>query len=598
MEGASCWTWSSLMAAFITISSVPRLKPLSASRVLALQVIGWIGAITLILLEVRKTPYYADDEPNSQIAAVLAYTHESSGHYIGRITRQWMTNEGRFFPMSGFEAVHLFTSVNSRLVYKSLQILVVVLCSLLVGLLVAQITKDRGIAVLSAGVMISLVQIRAWYDPTIAFSVLLPSVTIKILLAINLLIYAARTTSRVRQSLAILGALTAWSYAVFQYETAVLLFPAVIVAIWAVANHQRFLKIIETVLMSIPVLTALVISRVLRAGVVASPGYQMNLDRNLLFFTYIRQLFSALPFSYAVSDLGRFMPGIGVIAIALAVLVASLLTTGLKPAKTNRRGILSLVLIGCVFLLGPPITTAVSARWQLEVVWGVGYLVVFMQYVGLAILIAALIALIAGKLTQRNFRFAQVAIGLITATIVLGTATSNREVSNRLEPIATTRALFEDSVRDGIFNRIVDDSTIISPSTNSNGWVNPWYYQWLNGSRTHKFTGVQDGMVLACTNATEPFGCDLKGPWWGFAELPHGDRDTVDVIGQFSRLDVDFFSTELIPGTVYLVADSKSQLPLPCQIGVTKTRSGNWKGKCVRSVTSFKQVTNLLEAMG
>jgi len=72
-----------------------------------------IGMLMRLLWAVLGTPYVADDIPNSQRSAGLAAARESLIDFTFRLTRQWMKNEGRFFPVSVFENSLLFYTVHS-----------------------------------------------------------------------------------------------------------------------------------------------------------------------------------------------------------------------------------------------------------------------------------------------------------------------------------------------------------------------------------------------------------------------------------------------------------------------------------------------------
>ena len=104
-------------------------------------------------MPVLRTPFWGDDEPNSQRAATLSYFQMRALRYVWNSTSDWIRSEGRFFPVSAFENVFIFTNVGSRWSYKLISVAAIVMCALAVGWLFRLLVNARGMMLL--GVMCS-----------------------------------------------------------------------------------------------------------------------------------------------------------------------------------------------------------------------------------------------------------------------------------------------------------------------------------------------------------------------------------------------------------------------------------------------------------
>ena len=116
----------------------------------------WIVALLLaiiacfaILWPVLSTPFYADDIFNSQHSAHIAASDQSVWSYSASGVRQWMDNEGRFFPVSSIEGVFLFDTVHDRGLYKVIQVATTFIAAALLAVFIAVLTRDRRLGLLA-----------------------------------------------------------------------------------------------------------------------------------------------------------------------------------------------------------------------------------------------------------------------------------------------------------------------------------------------------------------------------------------------------------------------------------------------------------------
>ena len=387
---------------------------------------AWVfGTLVWLLWPVLGTAFVADDIPNSQRSAGLAAANESLIDFTFRLTRQWMDNEGRFFPISVFENALLFDNIHSRLLYKMLQVVMVCLMVSVMALFVWLVTHRREMMLLTIAFFCVALQVRFWYDPTISFGVLLPSNGIKALTALCCIVIALRREKRWEfYSLLGLAALL-WLLALMQYEIVVLLST---VALFIVIHEKTALlprRVMALLSVGIPTFAFLVISRVIRTGVTASPAYDTNFATVDVSRALKYQILGALPLSVPFSGVdNRF--GVGDAIANLSFLQICLCVTSIVaifyliycldyPGLRTR---IFLLLTALAFLILPAIPTSLSERWQTELGPGHAYLPVMLQYLGTALLLLWMVTEtmeIIRRLTRKTVTL-QKALTLIAAT--------------------------------------------------------------------------------------------------------------------------------------------------------------------------------------
>lgn len=486
-----------------------RLKGVTAAVTLAL-VSLWL------LLPVIRSGYLADDIPNSQRSAWLIEAHEGVWSYTVRLTRQWMTNEGRFFPVSVLENTLLFDLVHSRFLYKSMQIgAVVLVISLLVTFLKRLTGRGWRFPTLCGLGVLCAVQIRTWYDPIISFGLLLPSATAKILIALILVCVGIESKRSMMVFVAFLGAAILWFAALLQYEVVLLLgwIPLGIAYLRPGSTIGRRIAAVSSI--AIPSLIVVAISRIVRAGVIPSPAYETNLQFGTVLRTLKFQATGAFPFATLNPSIDgrpgpleslRSISVFGWLIVLSALVLFVFLIRGMGELEPRIR--LVLVAIGTSFWLFPAVPTSMSVRWQSELGPGKAYLPVFLGYIGVGVLLAVGLEFAFSSL--RRIELSGWAVRVLTvpvaAVLVLCLAVNHagfNHVVNSYSGFRTDRELFENAARDGLFDHINTGSVILSEAADPNMWVNPVYLNWLGGP---------SGTVIVRPEETQV--CAADGPQW------------------------------------------------------------------------------------
>lgn len=531
-------------------------------------------------------------------SAVLQYTNESPMAYVWRMAEVWRKSEGRFFPVSAIENVYMFHLIHDRVTFKILQMISVLSVALLASLVMRGFGLSRLWQIFTPIVVLIVIQVQMWFDATMGFGLLLQSVMIKFLFVTWLVTKMCQTKdSRVATACWLLTFVT-WTLAVFQYEVVVFVWPVLVFAV-ALLPASRLRRLTAVGATAIPTAISVVTALVLRSGVTASDGYTISLFTTGFWRAFAQQLVAAIPLSSIVflNQSGWSTRSWVVSALVFSAIVIGMSRLYQQVANRHRRSTLIVISFGLGLAIFPAVPVAMSLRWQNQLSWGHGYLAVFIQYVGVAFLLVGLIAVLIQATCAKGVASRYICTGVV-ALVLAGIGGSHaagiESVVNGVEPITWRRELFEEAVRDGFFDEVPPNASIISASYNPNGWFSPWYYAWLGGNRSHLLSGTTNGMVASCTEAVNEGRCMLTGPWWGFAEFLSDSRYTVGVLGLYTRLDVDPMSTEMVSGSIKVVGNNQQDLPPECRRSLRQTRSGNWTGSCVREVTTLGQVLALL----
>ena len=477
-----------------------------------------IGMLVWLLWPVLGTPYVADDIPNSQRSAELAATRESLIDFTFRLTRQWMKNEGRFFPVSVFENSLIFHTVHSRLIYKSLQLMFVLFLALSLAALVQLLTRNWRAALLTVIFFSVALQVRVWYDPIISFGLLLPSTGIKALLALCFIVLGIRAKRKSLTALYFGGAAVLWCLALMQYEVVILLSSIGVLISFHESDGTKIKRIAGALSIVLPSFFFLMVSRLIRNGVVASPAYVTNFDMGIVLQTLKYQVLGALPLTVPYSRVDKRLAMGGTITqlsgvqialcIAMAFVVALIIwQIKYTPLKTR----LFLLCSGIVLLIFPAVPTSFSVRWQMEVGPGNAYLPVMLQYLGTSLLLLFLVMEFKNVVTSKGHkRSVLVSLAIASLSFAIG-ATSVIAISTNRSGIEyagefysgfrVDREIFEAAIRRDLIPGSLSGGVFMSAAYDPALWVNVEYIRWLGGPVISTLGKPQT--LLTCKNAGE-----------------------------------------------------------------------------------------------
>lgn len=217
------------------ISNIKMLASrLGAQRLLKIY-IGFGAIWTINLSTIFRSSWAGDDWPISQTPYWIQWRY-------GALTNwniwteamfwndQWMTGAGRFYPLTWIESRFVFSYLTELWQYKLYQVGMLFFAGLLMVVVCFLFTRSHIFAIFALASLSLTVQFRRDFDPHLAFAVMLPSLLIKIFLAVIFAYLAGRESRKI--SGALLGAASGIIFfaAMSTYEFGFLLFPMLVIS--------------------------------------------------------------------------------------------------------------------------------------------------------------------------------------------------------------------------------------------------------------------------------------------------------------------------------------------------------------------------------
>ena len=409
-----------------------------------------------------RTDWIGDDAAYSALNGVLGADHLSLWTAMLRAFGEWFGGNGRFYPGSILEKYLVFHFFTDRVAYKLL----------LLGSALAALEAFRRCVAAYGGVTFAnvaalcavvLLQERGYHDALFAYNAIPQAIAIA--LALSLWSFRAWLDEGDRRA--------AWSSALLfgaaalTYEDAyglALLYPLVARARgagWSTAWKSAWPQLTVAA-----VLAALEIAARRFVHLPPDSNYATNFAPHAALVTLGLQLVAALPVSYWLfdpssifsrtswDDFARNDPLSLPFALALGV-VACLVVSRLPARDPNPARCAASV--GLALAVLPALPLAVVVKYQGELKLGLGYLPVFLQLFGVALLAAAGIAWLA----QARLRNAGLAVTVALLTLV-GTMTeaANRHLVDEIAPQRIPRQALERQLDAGLLPRNSDTQVV------------------------------------------------------------------------------------------------------------------------------------------
>ena len=520
------------------ISSVRRVAMRASPGLIAL-------ALELVLLVYVLRPllwssYSGDDVVASQRVMWRAYTGTGFWEHFLHDNSYWGEVHGRFFPLSLLQQDGVFQLFQTRLAYKWVQLLYIVIAWALVVTFVRVLLKSWEYAAIAGGAAVLAMQFRAFHDPLLQFHAQQALVVSAFFGALTLVVVAARAKEGRRFGFLVGAMGLAWVVGLLTYET---LYPLVVIPVGLIVltmtGRRRTVALAATLTPTIVLLGYIVILR--SAASAPSPAYLLGFDSWRIFPAFAKQATGVLPFSYQLLDespggaggIVRVTSGWSVagrwdlIALATSVLLAAVVVLRFRPAAADPVLARFLRRMGWLVIVVPSVTVAMTQRWQNDgVKWGKPYVSVFFASMGLVLLLVGWLADkghvggserdIVGRLWRRTLA------GLAIVVVILGPIViedTNRAVVDHFSGLRWEREAFEAQIRGDVFSQVPDGSLVVADEASEWFWVNGSFVQWYGGPPQLRFVtpdhpaAAECGLTRDCYRYTEEVLDD--GTLWG-----------------------------------------------------------------------------------
>lgn len=457
---------------------------------------GWLlctVALAVALLPYTDSGFYSDDTINSTLPGALRVSGLSLWAFISKLNREWLAS-GRWFPFTIVIDYPLWFVASGHFLNRCVQVSLVVL-NIATGVwLLRIITSSRSVPLLFAGVFATLFQVRVYHDPITSFSPLLQVVVLLVLLTAYLFFDFLMTGRRGSYLLS----LVCYAVALGSYEISlVILFLVIGMAFLEYRGHRKRCII---GLSGHLLLTAMFLglSFYLKAHSAAPySGVQLKLSGHSV-AAFFMQLSAAFPLNYLVFDPQRLFhpfawPGNeGWVLASLVFLgTAGTILVSLRRARLDAADSALALFLGFALLLVPAAMIAVSTRYQKELQWGVGYLAVYMQYFGVAIITAISACWVSGRIGSKGGDLWQTGFAALLG-ITCGLISATTFLSNRLVVeyqninLRYPRDFIEGAAKHGLFDGLPRGSVLLRDTLNV--WDTPEFYSQHTSRELHVLT--------------------------------------------------------------------------------------------------------------
>jgi hypothetical protein len=468
------------------VSSEHAHRPWDTVRASALWAVALLPLV-VFLLPVLRTGYLFDDSFNSYFDAEAHLRGLTFVGYTLKIIHVYIDQEGRFYPLAFLQTYGLL-SYTSLYVYKLTLIGLTVLDALLAMFLLRSLNVPRFAVLLFPLAFCATLQMRAFLDPLLGFAGLMQTVSALILGSAILFLGHLR---RPRPTI-LAGSLLLLMLACLEYEAAMgfgVLYPVLALAErrgWRNVARASVPPIVVTI-----VFLALAVFLRLRAG--NNSVYRADLSLGPAVWAFAHQLSGGLPLSYFAASNSlfghrpafvehRFTITGNIAFLAMALVAAAVVCQAARARVAFGAGSAATVgLTGLTIAVAPALLLSISPRWQPFLSFGIAYIPVEVQAIGVAMLITLLgwlaVALRGGRLGA----VAVVGAGcLVVVAAASVTFLANDVVVDSFVPAKAERAFEEHALGAGLLNAFPHAASVVPEPFSSYSTQSGFFYKFAH----------------------------------------------------------------------------------------------------------------------
>ncbi len=542
-----------------------------SSRFIKILVLAYL---LLSLHPVLRSGFYWDDAFFSVQIPALRLNHISIWrqtwdeivHYVSR---------GRINPFATFQFLSFYLLTDERM-YKAFLILLTAASSWSFWIMIRTIFNDDRRSLLLLLLLPLCFQLRLYHDPLTSYYGLMQMLLLEFCSSMTLFILGLREGRKSFQIWSIvLFTVGLLSYEMF-YPLAAL-FP--LAAWYERGNLRDAIRAAGAHILAAVVLFALSFGLRLNAagsGVAAYNGTAISSDPGKFLSAWWNQMMSAVPFNYRLSEAelkitGRlvfpreifnttFSTFLGsvewcdILGLAIFFIVFSESRPTLakfKPSQVNRRRLLFGFLFAAALLASSSVVIALSAKYQEELIPGIGYLPVYFGYFAVALILGLLVVLIyplLAKLTNADTAFLLV-FAFFAVVYAMNRQADRAVVRVMNEGFHYPRQAAEAALRAGILDPISDGDTLVS-----NQGTALWEQGWERDRSISDFYALYSGRRVSAIDALaaietfepdDPSATAIEFPEGTYLIEASGNGESGIVkFGHLNRADVPLDPTE------------------------------------------------------
>lgn len=445
----------------------------------------------IVSIPIYHAGFVSDDNLNSLLRGSVQLFHGSLWDYIKYDISIWLAY-GRFFPLnvlSSDAVFYLFPHIHD---YQLVRITFVWLSVAAFSWLLNVITKNIKASLLIFILFPLCWSIRFYSDPLISYAIFLPLLAIFTAIAVGSYI---KYTEQEKLSWLILSIIM-YGCALATYELGVI----VLVLITTVALIESPRKLLPLRFHFYLTFFYIVINiRLHHQQHVIYNGISIKLSA-LMFKAFLYQASAALPLSYYLfAHLPTMQFHITVITSILFLLGTLIIRLLLQNLSITKSACKLLLILGLLLWLMPAALIAINAKYQLLVRAGIGYILVYIQYFGMAFVFLCIVAAANSYLSAITRFILSISLSLIlTFSVSLNTSA----VTLINAKMWKNRQLVEAALCQHFFTNLPSHSNLIEKIYL---WNNREFYLLNGGVTFNDIIDINDLAKITATNDSNQY---------------------------------------------------------------------------------------------
>tara|TARA_Y100000816_G_C26104948_1_gene586810 strand:+ start:2184 stop:3911 length:1728 start_codon:yes stop_codon:yes gene_type:complete len=424
--------------------------------------------------------FIGDDLYNSQIRGRLFYEDINILEFYYRETISWYWNNGRLFPISMF-AYFTFFFLKSALAVKIYIVSLILLNLIIFSKIIYYLTNSKKITLLFYLLILSSFQFRLWHDPILSFHGLIQTLLLFILVSVfSFLKYQESKELKYFEKISLFFFLLS----LLTYEVAYVFIGFFFLLDYVKTNSiKKSLYNIRKYIYILSIILILVTIAKVKIYFTGENYYEIVSDNpfNIIrfFWAFFIQLFSSFNLTYSFAHIYKFDISHlkqNFSAYDIFFIIITFILFKFHISKPNIKN-LKKILIICFWLWAPVALIVALSSHQKELIEvglpAVGYLPIYIQYFGSAILIYIFFY----KLFEKTQLFKKLIIFIfplvLTASAYMHLLT-NREVVNLINNNEVERIQMQKILKSGILNKLNNGDLIIREMNKPHDWM--WFY--------------------------------------------------------------------------------------------------------------------------
>ncbi len=428
----------------------------------------------VVSLPILQAGFFSDDIVVSETAGYAAVLHQSIWPYMLHKTIETSVGQGRIFPLS-FGSILIYSYYfQSPLAYQIARVIAIWLSVISMAWLVQLITKNIKVSLFFVLLFPVFWSMRNMSDALLSYGPQMPLVALLMMGSLAFLIQYFEKRKKTWYALSLLS----YFAALMTYEVATTTFFCLAALIWLNQTTKRqFLQALSPfVLISLAYLIGYKIVQHYHAAYIGiTPGHL-----NIQFLrTFFYQLIAALPLSFGIfrghyfkiSVLVPFFENPGYLALLLLLFCSAwfLFYQLIKSLQLNQRQNKTLIVLGLFLCIIPSFLIGISVKYEAELRLGLGYIPLYIQYIGMTFLLLCLL---------NKIKHWRVSLALLFSLIMCFSLIFNLTIVRvQNDQFKYPRDLEDQAIHAGLLNNLPVNAVVMAKGD----WVTSFYFMQKKG---------------------------------------------------------------------------------------------------------------------